>query len=101
MILVVALLHINIAKEVCLCLTPVINQKLSTKIFLKTKKIIPMPNRMKKNLNEYIIHPLNHVMEDFTRNKLFSSQQYDNKTNGLALTLQQLELMDRNISLGT
>ena len=40
-------------------------------------------------------------MEDFTGNQLFPSQQYDNKTNGLALTLQHLELMDRNISLGT
>ena len=102
-----------IAKEVSPCITLIINQTLSTGIFpskLKTAKVIPVYKKNDKTLLknyrpisvlpvvskiiENVMH--NQMMDYFTSNKLFSSQQYRFRPNR-STELAALELMDRNI----
>ena len=87
-----------IAKDVGPCLTLIINQTLSSGIFLqklKTAKVIPIFKKEEKTLIknyrpisilpvmskivEYVMH--SQLMHYFTSNKLFSSQQYGFRAN--------------------
>ena len=96
------------------CLTLSINQTLSTGIFpkkLKIAKVIPIFKKEEKTLIknyrpisilpvmskivEYVMHT--QLMQYFTSNKLFSSQQYGFQANR-SIELAALELMDRNIN---
>ena len=102
-----------IAIEVSPCLTLIINQVLSTGQFpknLKTAKVIPIHNTGEKTLMKNygpisilpvvskIIENVMHtqLMEYFTLNKLFTSQQYGYRANR-STELAALELIDRNI----
>ena len=100
-----------IAKEVSPCITLIINQTLSSNIFpskQKTAKVIPIYKKndktLLKNYRPISILPVvskiienvmhNQMMDYFTSNELFSSQQDGfNRSTELAA----LELMDRNI----
>ena len=94
-------------------MTLIINQTLSTGIFqskLKTTKVIPVYKKNDKTLLknyrpisvlpvvskiiENVMH--NQMMDYFTSNELFSSQQYGFRPNR-STELAVLELMDRNM----
>ena len=102
-----------IAKEVSPCITLIINQTLSTGIFpskLKTAKVILVYRKndkaLLKNYRPISVLPVvskiienvmhNQMMDYFTSNELFSSQQYGFRPNR-STELGALELMDRNI----
>ena len=102
-----------IAMEVSPCLTLIINQVLSTGQFpknLKTAKVIPIHKTGDKSLMKNyrlisilpvvskIIENVMHtqLMDYFTLNKLFTSQQYGYRANR-STELAALELMDRNL----
>ena len=101
-----------IAKEVSPCITLIINQALSTGIFpskLKTVKVIPVyknnDKALLKNDRPISVLPLvskiienvmhNQMMDYFTSNELFSSQQYGFRPNR-SIELAALELIDRS-----
>ena len=102
-----------IVMEVSPCLTLIINQVLSTGQFpknLKTAKVIPIHKTGDKSLMKNyrpisillvvskIIENVMHtqLMDYFTLNKLFTSQQYGYRANR-STELAALELMDRNL----
>ena len=102
-----------IANEVSPSLTLIINQSLSTGIFpdsLKAAKVIPIHKKDEKTIMsnyrpisklpvlsktiESVMH--SQLMHYFSKNKLFSTQQYGFRPNR-STELAALELMDRNI----
>ena len=102
-----------IAIEVSPCLTLIINQVLSTGQFpknLKTAKVIPIhktgEKTLMKNYRSISILPVvskiienvmhTQLVDYFTLNKLFASQQYRYRANK-STELAALEVMDRNI----
>ena len=102
-----------IANEVSPCLTLIFNQVLSTGQFpknLKTAKVIPIhktgEKTLMKNYRPISILPVvskiiknvmhTQLMDYFTLNKLFPSQQYGYGANR-STELAALELMDRNL----